>query len=108
MTLPKSSLVRKSQLAVCVAMSPIWAVSPKLWRSRATVQFFAGDSAVSPVTADRVQRLMVPLDALDKTIREADVRKNFGIQVLGIELPDGSVQFPPELDMPLSFDNFRD
>ena len=58
--------------------------------------------AVSPLTADRVQRLMVPLDALDQTIREADVRKNFGIQVLGVELPDGSVQFPPQLDMPLT------
>jgi len=58
--------------------------------------------AVSPVTADRVQRLMVPLEALDKTIREADIRKRFGIQVLGIELPDGSVQFPPELDTPLT------
>jgi len=58
--------------------------------------------AVSPLTGDRVQRLMVPLDALDKTIREADVRKNFGIQVLGVELPDGSVQFPPDLDMPLT------
>jgi len=58
--------------------------------------------AVSPATADRVQRLMVPLDALDKTIREADIRKKFNIQVLGVEMPDGSVQFPPELDMPLT------
>ena len=58
--------------------------------------------AVSPVETDRIQRLMVPLDAVGKTIREADIRRRFGFQVIGIELPDGSVQFPPNLDLPLT------
>ena len=57
--------------------------------------------AVTPVQTDRIQRFMVPLDALDKTIREADMRRNFDIQVLGIERADGTVQFPPDLDMTL-------
>ena len=57
--------------------------------------------AVTPVETNRIQRFMVPLDALDKTIREADIRQKFGIEVLGIERPDGTVQFPPDLDLPL-------
>lgn len=58
--------------------------------------------AVSPVDTDRIQRLMVPLDAVGKSIREADIRRRFGFQVIGIELPDGSMQFPPDLDLPLT------
>lgn len=58
--------------------------------------------AVSPVKTDRVQRLMVPLDAVGQTIRQADMRKRFGIHVVGIELPDGNLQFPPDLDLELA------
>lgn len=58
--------------------------------------------AVSPVETDRIQRLMVPLDAVGKSIRGADFSRRFGIHVIGIELPDGSLQFPPDLDLPLT------
>jgi chloride channel protein, CIC family len=57
--------------------------------------------AVSPVETDRIQRLMVPIDAVGKTIREAQMRQNYGLQVIGIEMPDGTLQFPPDLDLTL-------
>lgn len=57
--------------------------------------------AVSPLETDRIQRLMVPLDALGKTIREAQMRQQYGLQVIGIERPDGSLQFPPDIDTKL-------
>ncbi len=53
-------------------------------------------------TRRNIQRPIVPLDVLDLTIREADVRNTFGIQVLRVELPDRSVQVPPSLDVPLT------
>ncbi len=56
---------------------------------------------VTPEKTDRVQRLMVPLDALGKSLRTADFRNQFGIQVIAIEQPDGSIQCPPDIDTPL-------
>jgi CIC family chloride channel protein len=57
--------------------------------------------AVSPVETDRIQRRMVPFDVIGKSLREADVRRKYNLLVIGIELPDGKLQFPPDLDMPL-------
>ncbi|HUN80654.1 MAG TPA: chloride channel protein [Phycisphaerae bacterium] len=51
---------------------------------------------------DRVSRLMVPMDAVGKTIREADFRRTFGAHVIAVEQPDGSVTCPPDLNAPLS------
>jgi CIC family chloride channel protein len=59
---------------------------------------------VSPAGTDVVQRLIVPLQAIGKSLREADFRKNFGAQVIAIEQPDGSILCPPPLDAPLRTD----
>lgn len=56
---------------------------------------------VSPRNRDLIQRRMVPTDALGKSLREADFRRVYGVIVLGVELADGTLQFPPDLDMPL-------
>lgn len=56
---------------------------------------------VSPSHRDLIQRRMVPADALGKSLREADFRRVYGVIVLGVELADGTLQFPPDLDMPL-------
>jgi CBS domain-containing protein len=61
--------------------------------------------AVSPVETERIQRRMVPVDAIGKSLREADVRRKYNLLVIGIELPDGTLQFPPDLDMPLQADH---
>jgi len=57
--------------------------------------------AVAPSKREMIQRRMVPPDALGKSLREADFRRVYGITVLGVELPDGTMQFPPDLDAPL-------
>jgi CBS domain-containing protein len=61
--------------------------------------------AVSPVETDRIQRRMVPVEAIGKSLREADVRRKYNLLVIGIELADGTLQFPPDLDMPLEADH---
>ncbi len=56
---------------------------------------------VSMMRKDVVKRLIVPLQAIGQSLREADFRRQFGAQVVAIEEPDGSVQCPPDLDTPL-------
>ena len=56
---------------------------------------------ISPPRADVIQRLLVPLQAVGQSLREADFRRNFGAQVIAIEQPDGSIQCPPDLEAPL-------
>jgi len=56
---------------------------------------------VTPAPKDVIQRLLVPLQAVGQSLREADVRRAFGIQVIAIEQPDGSLQCPPDVDAPL-------
>lgn len=56
---------------------------------------------VTPTGRDMIQRLIVPMDALGKSLREADFRKHYSAQVIAIEQPDGSVQCPPDIDSPL-------
>lgn len=58
-------------------------------------------SAVSPSGEASVQRLLVPLDALGKSIRHCGFRSRFGLQIMAVELADGTVQIPPDLDRPL-------
>lgn len=57
---------------------------------------------VSPVERDMIQRLLVPMDAVGKSLREADFRQKYGAQVIAIEQPDGTLQCPPDLNAPLS------
>jgi CIC family chloride channel protein len=52
-------------------------------------------------TTDRIQRLLVPLQAVGKSLREADFRRQFGVQVVAIEQPDGTILCPPDPDTPL-------
>ncbi|MCO6439314.1 MAG: chloride channel protein [Phycisphaerae bacterium] len=56
---------------------------------------------VSSRKRENIQRLLVPLQAVGKSLRESDFRRQFGIQVIAIELPDGSIQCPPDADAPL-------
>jgi len=58
-------------------------------------------SGVAAGTAGRVQRLLVPIQAIDQSLRQADLRRQFGIHVLAIEQSDGSIQCPPDADAPL-------
>ncbi len=58
--------------------------------------------AVSPQKGLRIERLMVPLDALGKSISQCDFRKTYGIQIIGIELPDGSLESPPNINATLA------
>jgi CIC family chloride channel protein len=61
-------------------------------------QLISGVGASRP---DRIQRLFVPIQAIGKSLRETDFRREFGAQVVAIELPDGTIQCPPDPDMPL-------
>lgn len=56
---------------------------------------------VAPGRKDMIQRLLVPLQAVGRSLRDADFRNRFGAQVIAIEQPDGSIQCPPDLDAPL-------
>jgi CIC family chloride channel protein len=56
---------------------------------------------IAPARTDLVQRLLVPLQAVGLSLREADFRRQFGAQVIAIEEPDGTIRCPPPLDMPL-------
>ena len=57
---------------------------------------------VSPVRKDMIQRLLVPMDAVGRSLREADFGRRYGAQVIAIEQPDGTLQCPPHLDAPLT------
>ncbi len=56
---------------------------------------------VSPMGQDMIQRLLVPMDAVGRSLREADFRRHYGAQVIAIEQPDGRIECPPNLDRPL-------
>lgn len=56
---------------------------------------------ISATKTDMIQRLLVPLQAVGESLREADFRRQFGAQVIAIEQPDGSIQCPTDLDTPL-------
>ncbi len=51
--------------------------------------------------ATKIQRLLVPLQAVGKSLRDADFRGQFGFQVIAIEQADGSIQCPPDVHAPL-------
>ncbi|MCZ6815656.1 MAG: chloride channel protein [Planctomycetota bacterium] len=59
---------------------------------------------VTPMRRDMIQRLLVPLQALNRSLRDCDFRRQFGAQVIAIEQPDGTIQCPPDLDVPLQTD----
>jgi CIC family chloride channel protein len=56
---------------------------------------------VAPARQNLVQRLLVPLQAVGLSLREADFRRQFGAQVIAIEESDGTILCPPPLDTPL-------
>ncbi len=61
-------------------------------------------TGLAPTREHQIQRLLVPLQAIGKSLREADLRQVFGIHVIAIEEPDGSLQCPPPVDAPLRTD----
>ena len=48
-----------------------------------------------------IQRLLVPIQAVGRSLRESDFRREFGVQVIAIEQPDGGLECPPDPDSPL-------
>lgn len=56
---------------------------------------------VVPKGRDMIQRLLVPMDAVGRSLRETDFRRRYGAQVIAVEHPDGTVECPPNLDEPL-------
>lgn len=56
---------------------------------------------VAPTRRDMIQRLIVPMDAIGLSLRDADFRRHYNAQVIAIEQSDGSVQCPPDIDSPL-------
>jgi len=59
---------------------------------------------MSPLRRDLIQRLLVPLQAVGKTIRESNFRREFGVQIVAVEQADGTLQCPPDLDAKLNTD----
>lgn len=51
---------------------------------------------------NRFERIMVPIDAVGQSLRQADFRRRYHAQVIAIEQPTGEVQCPPNLDAPLA------
>ncbi len=43
-----------------------------------------------------IRRLMVPLDAVGRTVRESDFRNRYGVQIVAIEHADGTMQCPAD------------
>jgi len=54
-----------------------------------------------PTHESAVQQLFVPIQAVNKSLRECDFRKQFNAQVISIIQADGSIQCPPDIDAPL-------
>lgn len=61
-------------------------------------------AGLAPAQRHEFRRLFVPLQAVGKSLREADFRKNFGAQVIAVEQADGAIQCPPDIDAPLRTD----
>ena len=61
-------------------------------------------TGLAPTRRHEIQRLLVPLQTVGKSLREADFRQILGPQVIAIEEPDGSIQCPPDVDAPLPTD----
>lgn len=57
---------------------------------------------VGDARKNRFERIMVPIDAVGQSLRQADFRRRFHAQVIAIEQPTGEVQCPPSLDAPLT------
>jgi CIC family chloride channel protein len=49
-----------------------------------------------------IQRLFVPIDAIGKSLREADFRRKYNAEVIAIEESDGSHECPPNPDRALT------
>jgi len=59
---------------------------------------------VSAGKAEQIQRLIVPVQAVGMSLRQADFRRRCGVQVIAIEQADGAIQCPPHVDAPLKTD----
>ena len=56
---------------------------------------------VAAPKTENIQRLLVPIQAVGKSLRQSDFRREFGVQVIAVEQPDGTIQCPPDPDAPL-------
>ncbi len=57
--------------------------------------------AIAGESGPRVRRLMVPLDVIGKSIQQSQFRNRYGLQIVALERPDGTLQCPPELHVVL-------
>jgi hypothetical protein len=53
--------------------------------------------AVAGGSGPQVRRLMVPLEALGKSIYQSQFRNRYGLQIVAVELTDGSIHCPPDV-----------
>lgn len=58
----------------------------------------------APTKRERIQRLLVPIQAVGRSLRESNFRAAFGVQVIAVEEPDGRLHCPPDPDVPLRTD----
>ncbi len=64
----------------------------------------AGRPGASAGKTEKIQRLIVPVQAVGLSLRDADFRRKYGVQVIAIEQADGSIQCPPDVEGPLKTD----
>ncbi|MCP4593084.1 MAG: CBS domain-containing protein [bacterium] len=67
-------------------------------------QFHELLTGLVPAREHELQRLLVPIQAIGKSLREGSFRNEYGVQVVAIEQPDGALQCPPDVDTPLRTD----
>lgn len=60
--------------------------------------------AVGALRGAAIQRINVPQTAIGMSLRDADFRRMHGVQVVGIELADGTLLCPPDVSRPLKGD----
>lgn len=66
------------------------------------VEVNAGRSAQTALRGAAIRRIGVPGNAIGLSLRDADFRRTQGVQVVGIELPDGTLLCPPDVSRPLT------
>lgn len=66
------------------------------------VEAKAGRTAQTALRGAAIRRMGVPESAIGLSLRDADFRRTQGVQVVGIELPDGVLLCPPDVSRPLT------
>ena len=59
---------------------------------------------VSAPRTDNIQRLLMPLQAVGRSLRKSDFRRRFGVQVIALGQPEGTIPSPPDPPSPWRMD----